>query len=65
MLIFHEVIGEGVFVTSLELVSLKLDDRRDRVTNLLQKFSAENKSENKLPGEGGAEPTEYDTLMQD
>ena len=38
---------------------------RDRVINLLKKFSAENKSENKLSGEGGVEPTEYDTLLQD
>ena len=38
---------------------------RDRVINLLKNFLAENKSENKLSGEGGAEPTEYDTLLQD
>ena len=35
---------------------------RDRVTNLLKKFSAQNNSEKKL---SGAEPTEYDTLLQD
>ena len=35
---------------------------RDRVTNLLKKFSALNNSEKKL---SGAEPTEYDTLLQD
>ena len=38
---------------------------RDRVINLLQKFSAQNNSEKQLSGEGGAEPTEYDTLLQD
>ena len=38
---------------------------RDRVINLLKNFLAENKSEKKLSGEGGAEPTEYDTLLQD
>ena len=38
---------------------------RDKVTNLLKKFSAQNNSEKKLPGEGGAEPAEYDTLLQD
>ena len=39
---------------------------RDRVTNLLKKFSAQNNIEKKkLSGEGGAEPTEYDTLLQD
>ena len=38
---------------------------RDRVTNLLKTFSAQNNREKKLPGEGEAEPTEYDTLLQD
>ena len=38
---------------------------RDRVTNLLKKFSSQNNSEKKLSSEGGAEPTEYDTLLQD
>ena len=35
-----------------------LTDRvaRDRVTNLLKKFSAQNNSEKKLSGEGGVEP---------
>ena len=38
---------------------------RDRVIDLLKKFSAQNNSEKKLSGEGGVEPTEYDSLLQD
>ena len=38
---------------------------RDGETNLLKRFSAQNNSEKRLSGEGGAEPTEYDTLLQD
>ena len=82
ILMFHEVIGEGVFDgksgsrecgTSWQNVAptsnptdrfhLTARTVRDRVTNLLKRLSAQNNSEKKLSGEGGAEPTKYDTLL--
>ena len=84
ILMFREVIGEGVFnhksgncergtswqnvATTLNAINgffLAARAVRDRVTSLLKKFSAQNNSEKKLSREGGAEPTKYDTPLQD
>lgn len=38
---------------------------RDRITNLMKKFSAQNNAEKKATGIGGSEPTESEILLQD
>lgn len=38
---------------------------KDRLTYLICKFSARNNAENKLSGEGGKQPPEYNILLQD
>ena len=78
ILMFREVVGAGVFYhksgsrergaswqNAIDGFLLTARAVRNRGTNLLRKFSAQNNCEKKLSGEGEAEPTDYDTLLQD